>query len=151
MRPDGVWGAGPRDGLRAACAREDDDQHDGAAFDPHPRILGIELPKTGEKTGSVSPLGQCHQRVVQIVQEIVNRLESHTEPHQVTGHFIARAGGAGMRHPCRMLNEAFDGAEALGQSEDAGPRADLDRTAFPPCTVKLTIPPKARICDWATR
>lgn len=75
--------------------------------------------------------GQRHQRVFQIVKEIVNGLESHTESHQITGHLIAGAGGAGMGHLGRMLNEALHGAEALGQREDAGPRAELDGSVFP--------------------
>ena len=33
--------------------------------------------------------GQRHQRMFQIVQEIVNRLESHTESHQITGYLVA--------------------------------------------------------------
>ena len=69
--------------------------------------------------------------VIEIVQEIVNRFDSHTESHEVTGHLVAGAGGADMGHAGRMLNEALHGAEALGQGEDAGPRAELDGSWFP--------------------
>src|ERR1700683_1797485 len=95
--------------------------------------LGPPEPGPGPvpEPGCVSPRGQVRERVFQIMPEIVDRLESDADAHQVAGHLVAGAGGAGVGHPGRMLNEAFHRAEALGQCENAGPRAQLDGGVFP--------------------
>jgi hypothetical protein len=60
----------------------------------------------------------------------IDRLEPDAESDQVTGHLVARAGRCWHGSSFRVLNEALDGAEALGQREDAGPRAELDGGEF---------------------
>ncbi len=47
------------------------------------RVFTAPRSEAGRDQGSecISPSGQGHQRVFEIVQEIVNRLESHTESH----------------------------------------------------------------------
>ena len=42
-------------------------------------------------------------------------------------HLERRAGGAGVRHPARVLDQRLDPAERLGQDEQLRPVADLDR------------------------
>ena len=67
------------------------------------------------------------ERRIQIAQQVIDRLQSNAEADQIARDFIARTGGTCMGHPSWVFDETFDGTEALGQCEKAGPRAELNR------------------------
>ena len=61
------------------------------------------------------------QRLAQIVQQVVDVLDSNAESHQFRRYGDGGPGSAGVRHAVWMLNQAFHPAQAFRQREEFGP------------------------------
>ena len=63
---------------------------------------------------------------VEIVDQVVRRLDADREPDEARRHGERRVGGRRVRHPRRLLDQALDPAEALRQLPDlrAGDQCD---------------------------
>ena len=66
-------------------------------------------------------------RMTQVVDEVVSVLDPDRQPEEVVGHLERRAGRRGMGHRSRVLDQALDGAERLGEREDLGRVGDAHR------------------------
>ena len=123
------WTLRSADGSRAAHV-----EHTVAVTDDGPRILtaaltrGVgPLPRVERQRRGASACRRSAQRLVQVGEQVVDVLDADREPHQVAGHLERRAGGAGVGHPARVLDQRLDAAERLGQREQLRPLADLQR------------------------
>ena len=83
---------------------------------PYPRLSAAVL----------SPLqGDCEeelstQRLVQILEEVVDVFETDREPDEIVRYFEGGALHGRMGHDRRHLDQRLDPAQALGQDEEAG-------------------------------
>ena len=68
------------------------------------------------------------ERLLEVGDQIVGRLDPDRQAHEVARRGERRVGGRRVRHPGRVLDQALDAAEALGELPD--PRAA--RRARPP-------------------
>ena len=65
----------------------------------------------------------------EVGDEVVGRLDADRQAHEVVGHLERRAGRRGVGHRRRVLDQALDRAERLGEREQLGRRGDR---AWPP-------------------
>src|SRR5437899_13082128 len=69
---------------------------------------------------TLGPRSNCVERLAQVAAQIVGVLHAHRKPHQRiadTELGAQRGWNRAMRHERRMLDQAFDAAEALGKRE----------------------------------
>src|SRR5437763_3059009 len=71
--------------------------------------------------------GDRYERVGQIRNEVVCRLDSDGEADEVRRRGERRVGGRGVRHPRRHLDQALDAAERLGELEEPSAAGDRRR------------------------
>ena len=93
-------------------------------------------------------------RLFQIALQIVHVLDADAQPHQavIDAARVRELGGdAGVRHRRRMAHQRFDAAEALGEAEQLRPRHELQRRVFAALQPIEIMPPKSRICCFASR
>src|SRR5262249_26279577 len=67
------------------------------------------------------------QRRLEIRDHVVHVLDPDREPDQVTRGGERRVGGRGVRHAGRVLDQALDAAERLGQLEEPRPGGERER------------------------
>ena len=74
-----------------------------------------------------SARGRADERRLEIGDEVVGRLDPDREPDEVPRRRrTGRVGGRGVRHPVRVLDQALDAAERLGEREDLRPGDERD-------------------------
>src|SRR6478735_6214545 len=73
-----------------------------------------------------NPAGLRCKRGFEVVDEVVDRLDADREAYQRRRHCERRVRGGRVRHPRRVLDEALDSAEALGELPDLRPRDEVD-------------------------
>ena len=70
--------------------------------------------------------GAPDERSLDVGEQIVARLDADRQANEVPGRRERLAGGRRVRHPGRLLDQALDTAERLGELEELGARDERD-------------------------
>ena len=90
------------------------------------------------------------ERSFEVGEQIVARLDADREANEVRRRRERLAGGRRVRHPGRLLDQALDAAERLGELEELRARDERRRPPASDSTRNETMPPKSRIWRRAT-
>src|SRR5690606_4154774 len=96
------------------------------------------------RSHAIGPGSSAFERLAEVVEQVVDRLDPYREPYVVVGCLALGAGDRGVGHLSGMHDEPLDRAERLREGEQLGGPAELHRGLDPTAETEAHHPAEPR-------